>query len=715
VNTKASFLAGAACVVLALPAAAQTAPVPQEQAASAADGGEDVVVTGTYTLPDRIDTATGLGLTVRETPQSVSILTAQRIVDQNLISVADVIQNGVGVTVNEVDDVRNNFYARGFEIRNTQLDGVPTNWTLAGGAGETNIDVSIFERVEIVRGATGLLSGAGDPSASVNLVRKHADAVDWTGYASASYGSWDTLRLTGDVGGAVTGDGRVRVRGVARYEKGDSYIDVYSNDKFVLYGVVDADVTDSTLLRVGISHQEARPNGSTWGALPTFYSDGSLTAWPRSKTPAAEWTHWDTTNQNIFATVRHAFSDRWSIVANYNRVKNAQRTELLYLSGTVDVATGQIASAFPYKDEGENVQNSFDGQVKGLVRLFGRDHEVVVGALHSDQDRDTGTYAALTFPPGTDFQADGGTTYPYPGFGTTRAVGEETQIKQEGYYAAARLNVSDRLKLIAGGRLASWNITGVQFGVDTDYGNDDEFIPYLGALYDLTANHRLYASYTRIFQPQNSRDRNLELLAPLDGKAYEIGLKSAFFDEALQTSVALFRIEQDNVAQPDIVVTPPDGSLPQQTYRAAQGVTSEGFELEVTGQPLPGWNVNFGYSQFRAVDRDDVQAATDQPRRLLKLFTTYTRDRFTIGGGVNYRSKAYTPSTNPVTAAPFEFKQDGYALVNLMARIAVTEQVGIQVNVENLLDKTYYSQVGFFSQYRYGAPRNATISATYRF
>ncbi|WP_204334110.1 TonB-dependent receptor plug domain-containing protein, partial [Klebsiella pneumoniae] len=74
------------------------------------------------------------------------------------------------MTVNEVDDVRNSFYARGFEIRNTQLDGVPTNWTLAGSAGETNIDVSIFERVEIVRGATGLLSGAGDPSASVNLV-----------------------------------------------------------------------------------------------------------------------------------------------------------------------------------------------------------------------------------------------------------------------------------------------------------------------------------------------------------------------------------------------------------------------------------------------------------------------------------------------------------------------------------------------------------------
>jgi len=708
-NLKLSLWLGAALAALANPAFAQTedAPKPVE------DG--EIVVSGRYTLPDKIDTATGLGLTVRETPQSVSIVTAQRILDQNLISIADVIQNGVGVTVNEVDDVRNSFYARGFEIRNTQLDGVPTNWTLAGSAGETNIDVSIFERVEIVRGATGLLSGAGDPSASVNLVRKHADARDWGGYVNASYGSWNTWRVSGDVGGAITADGRVRVRAVGRYEQGDSYIDLYRNKKFVLYGVIDADVTDNTLLRIGISHQEARPDGATWGALPTFYSDGSLTDWPRDKTPAAPWTRWDTTNQNIFATIRHEFSDRWSIVANYNRVKNAQQTELLYLSGLVDKATGRIQFAFPYKDQGNNIQNSFDGQIKGLVNLFGRDHEVVLGALRSTQDRDTATFAALAFPPGTDFERFGGSTYPYPGFSTTPAVGEKTKITQEGYYGAVRLNVSDQLKIIGGGRLASWNITGVQFGVATDYGNSNEFIPYVGALYDIAPNHRLYASYTRIFQPQNARDRNFNLLAPLNGKAYEIGLKSAFFGEALQTSLALFRIEQDNVAQNDIVVTPPNGGLPQQTYVAAQGVTSQGFEVEVTGRPLPGWNVNFGYSQFKAEDRNDVPANTDQPRRLLKLFTTYTVDRLTFGGGVNYRSQAYTPSTNPVTLAPFDFRQDGYALVNLMARFAVTERLQLQANVENLLDKTYYSQVGFFSQYRYGAPRNFTVSANYRF
>ncbi|WP_443972062.1 TonB-dependent siderophore receptor [Sphingobium sp. CR28] len=712
-----------------MPAAAQTpadANAPEDQ----------IIVTGSYTLPDRIDTATGLGLTIRETPQSVSIMTAQRILDQNLISVKDVIVNSVGVSANEVDDVRNSFYARGFEIRNTQVDGVPAAWTLAGGNGETSVDVSIYERVEIVRGATGLLSGAGDPSASVNLVRKHADATELTGYASASIGSWNTWRLSADIGGALTADGRVRARVVGRYEEGESYIDIQDKKKWVLYGVVEADVTDSTLVRAGISHQDSKPKGATWGALPTFYTDGTTTNLPRSQSTAADWTYWNTTNQNIFASLRQEIGDRWSLTANYNRLRTTGDTQLLYLYGNVDRATGTIQSSNPYKSKGTSIQNSYDAQLKGEVSLLGRDHEVVLGALHSVLKRHTDNlvapytqYNPAYLQPGqtpgvpnewaTNVPVVGqiGVPFPEPVWGTTPVRNEAERVEQTGYYGALRLNVADPFKVILGGRLASWNQKGFAWSGPSDYGDDNVFIPYVGALYDVTSNHRVYASYTKIFQPQNLFDQNLRLLDPLDGNAYEIGLKSSFFGDALQTSVAIFHIKQDNVGQIGAVVIGPNG--PQQTYVAAEGVTSNGFEIEVTGQPLPGWNVNASYSQFKAEDGDDVPANTDQPRKLLKIFTTYelpgALSGLTVGGGVNYRSRAYSSGSNPVTAASFRFQQDGYTLVNLMARYAVTEQLQLQANLENLFDKKYYSQMGFFSQYRYGAPRNFTISANYRF
>lgn len=723
-TSKIAFCLGVALTALATPAFAQNAEA----------GSDEIVVSGKYTLPDAIDTATGLGLTIRETPQSVSVVTAQRIIDQNLVTVADVINNAVGVSINEFDDVRNSFFARGFEIRNTQIDGVPAAWTLAGGNGETSIDMSIYERVEIVRGATGLLSGAGDPSASVNLVRKHADATDLTGYVNFSGGSWETARVTADIGGALDANGRIRVRGVGRYEYGKNFTDLLRTRKWVAYGVIDADVTDSTLVRAGISQQNTNPRGATWGSLPTFYNDGTVTTdIDRSQTTAADWTYWDSTNQNVFATVRQEIGDRWSITANYNRLRNTGDTQLLYLYGNANRATGTIDASNPYKSKGISVQESFDGQIKGLVDVFGRDHEVVIGALHSILNRHTDNYEApytrydpALLQPG---QTPGilnawannvpvlgreGAAFPEPVFGTTPVRNEQERIKQTGYYGAVRLNVADPLKVIAGGRIASWNQEGFAWSGPSEYGADNEFIPYLGALLDLTPNHRLYASYTRIFQPQNLRTRTGGLIEPLDGTAYEIGIKSAFFNEALQTSAAVFRIKQDHVGQPDGTPIIINGQQ-FQPYRAAQGVTSEGFEIEVNGQPLPGWNINFGYSQFKAEDENDVAANTDQPRRLLKLFTTYTIDRLTLGGGVNYRSEAFINGVNPVTAAPFRFTQPGFTLVNLMARYAVSDTVQLQANVENVFDETYYSQMGSFSQYRYGAPRNFTVGASFRF
>ncbi|WP_404479895.1 TonB-dependent siderophore receptor [Novosphingobium sp. BL-52-GroH] len=702
-KSKIVLMFGGALAVYAMPAAAQEA---SDESGPRAD---DIVVTGTYIMADKIDTATGLGLTVQETPQSVSIVTAQRILDQNLISIADVIQNGVGVVINEVDDVRNNFYARGFEIKNYQIDGVPLAWTLAGGKGETNIDVSIYDRVEIVRGATGLLSGVGDPSASVNLVRKHADKTELGGYVNASYGSWDTWRASADLGGAVTSDGTLRFRVVGRYEEGDSYIDLYHNKKWVVYGTIEGDITDNTLLRAGISHQRGTPDAPAWGALPSFWSDGTFANWSRHKSTSADWSYWNTTNQNIYASLRHEFSDDWSITVNYNRMRNAEQAKLLYLSGLVNVNTGVIDSAYPYKDEGESIQNSFDGQLKGVLKVFGRDHEIVLGALRSVQNLYTNSFSALSYPAGPDFVSDGGSSVIDPGFSATPVLQEKLKITQTGFYGALRANVTDQLKIIGGGRIASWKQAGTSYGVVNDYGDKGVFIPYLGALYDIVPGVRAYASYTKIFTPQSAVDRNLRQLDPVQGKSYEVGIKSAFFDEALQASVALFRIEQDNLAQADVIITPPDGGLPQQTYVAVDGATSKGFEVEVTGQPLEGWNLNFGYSQFK------MNANPDQPRRLLKLFTTYTVGDLTLGGGVNYRSKAYSTGANPVTSAAFRFQQDAYTLVSLMARYNVSENLQVQGNLENLFDKKYYSQIGFYSQYRYGAPRNFTVSANYRF
>lgn len=707
-NFKLSLLAGVALLGFAGVANAQTDTTVQ-----------GVVVTGRYTVDEEIDTATGLGLSVRETPQSVTVITQQRIRDQNLTTIADVVRNTAGVSVVEVDDVRNVFNARGFEIKNYQIDSVPLSWSLAGDSGETIVDMSIYERVEIVRGATGLLTGAGDPSASINLVRKHADARDFQGALTAALGSWDKRLVEADVSGAANG-GAIRGRLVAKYENRDTYFDRQNTEKHVFYGVAEADLTESTLLRVGASRQDTAPNAAFWGALPTFYTDGGRTDLPVSTNTAADWAYWDTTNTNYFANLAHTFANGWNVSFNYNRLINEQDSQLFYVYGAIDRATGAGAATWPYKSVGETTQDSFDVQLHGDFPLFGRAHEFTLGALHSKQESDVVNFAAggpNAFLPLTSLYAFDG-DFPKPDFATTPTLYTDNETEQTGVFAATRLNLTDALKVIGGVRLSSWERSGINGGAPDNYKADDVTIPYFGVLYDLTPSHRLYGSYTEIFQPQNLRDINAQVLEPITGKAYEIGLKSAYLNDALQSTVAVFKIQQDGVGQATGQMVP-GSTPPEQAYAPADGAESAGFEVELVGRLRPNWDLSASYAQFEVEDATGAEVNTDQPRKSFALFTTYRfegpLEGLSLGGGVTWRDTIYSLAANPVSGAQERIEQDAFALVNLMARYDVTDAVTVQVNVDNLFDETYYSQISYFSQYRYGAPRNVTASLTYRF
>jgi outer membrane receptor for ferric coprogen and ferric-rhodotorulic acid len=240
------LLAGVAIPSIAV---AQSASTQKDGRASAASDNDqsrerdEITVIGRYTTNDRLDPATGLGLTIQETPQSVTVVTEQRLYDQQLRSLSDAINNAAGVSSKNYDSSRNGFSARGFIIDNYLVDGVPVQYDPGYSAGESELDLAIYDRVEIVRGATGLLSGAGNPSASINLVRKHATSDHVTGSLVASAGRWNDYLVQGDISAPFTSDGAVRVRGIARYQDSDSYVDLLGNRKLVLYGTVDADLT----------------------------------------------------------------------------------------------------------------------------------------------------------------------------------------------------------------------------------------------------------------------------------------------------------------------------------------------------------------------------------------------------------------------------------------------------------------------------------------
>ncbi|WP_337841599.1 TonB-dependent siderophore receptor [Rheinheimera sp.] len=674
---------------------------------------ERIEVVGKYTINETIDTATGLGLSLLETPQSVTVITAERIMDQGFSGINEVVAQTVGVSAKQLDTTRNVFSARGFDIDKYQIDGVPLAWSLAGDSGETVADVSIYERIEVVRGATGLLTGAGDPSASINLVRKHANATELQGYVNAGIGSWNQRYVTADVANAMDSNGDLRFRFVAKKEVGDTFMEIVEDDKTVLYGIVDADLTDQTSLSFGTSYQDNDPAGSTWGGLPAWFSDGTPTDWDTSVTTSADWTYWQSSNTNTFANLVHNFSNGWQGKISYNHLKNTADTQLLYVYGTLDKTTGLGLSPWPYKSSGYSKQSSWDIQLKGDYSLFGRTHEFVVGALTSEQDAYTETFAQTSaFIPVGNFFDWTGATYPQPEFSATGAAQVDLETQQDGYYAATRFLITDDLKLIAGARVSKWERVGFNWNPTAEnYGDSGVFVPYVGLMYQLTPEHNLYVSQTEIFKPQQARDVNKNTLDPVEGTNAELGLKSSFMDGALQTSVAIFKIEQDNLAQ-STGVPFPDNPL-EMIYVAAKGVESEGFELEVIGNLTAQWNISAGYSQYEAKDAAGTEVNTDHPRKKLNVFTTYNFaglvEGLVVGGGVNWEDKQYNGT------GAFQLVQDSYSLVSLMARYALSEQLSVQLNIDNLFDEKYYSQIGFFEQYGYGSPRNASLGVTYAF
>lgn len=163
---------------------------------------------------------------------------------------------------------------------------------------------------------------------------------------------------------------------------------------------------------------------------------------------------------------------------------------------------------------------------------------------------------------------------------TPLVKGEERDVRQVAAYAAGRFSLTDALTAIVGARVTDWKNTDQLVPANT-YERRGRTTPYAGLILDVDDHHSLYASYTGIFKPQNNRDRSGRYLAPLEGNSYEVGAKGEYLGGQLNAALALFRIEQDNLA-----VNDPGQLVPgttNQAFLAAKGTVSQGWNSSSMG------------------------------------------------------------------------------------------------------------------------------------
>lgn len=679
------------------------------------DGSADLVVTAT--AEDATNEAqdyqvqttrsgTKMLLTPRDVPQSLSVVTRQRLLDQNLQSVGEALDNATGISTEIIDSERSAYFARGFQINSYTYDDIPTSTGDAWNYGDATEDSAIYDRIEIVRGATGLMTGAGSPGASGNMVRKHADSKKVTGSLTSGYGSWNNQRYVGDFSTPLNQDGTVRARVIAGYQDQDSGLDRYHRSKKFLYGVLDADVTDSTTLSLGYDYQQTNTGNPTWGGLPTWYSNGSRTHFDRSTNPSADWARYSIDSRKVFANLSHDFDNGWSLRVNATHAEQTFNDKLLYVMGFPNIETGEGLEGFGSKDRGKRKLDSVDTYVSGPFELAGRQHELIAGATYSRQHNATfSADGALDSEQMGSFNDWNGSVQ-QPEWGDWYQNADDV-VRQKSAWAAARLSLADPLSLILGARYTQWSTDGSSGNV-----GKNNMTPYAGLVYDIDETWSAYASYTSIFQPQTYRDRDGRYLSPVTGKNYETGLKSDWYDGRLTATFALFRIEQENAAQADgdnFV----NGSS-EQAYYATKGAVSKGAEFELNGAVTDNLQMTFGATRYVATDSDG-RFNSNMPQTSFKLFTRYQLPalrELTVGGGVNWQNRTFQDVTGPDGEATRVY-QSSYPLASLFARYQVNKQIAIQANVNNLFDRSYYSWLSDYAVY--GAERNYSVSASYAF
>jgi len=658
-------------------------------------------------------TASKLNIPLKETPQTVNVLTRQQLDDFALDNTRDVLRNTPGIIVSNQETERTSYLARGFEISNVLVDGVGI--PLEGyNYNNDNPDSFLFDRVEVVKGANALNNGIGDPGATINMIRKRPTSDLQTAF-NVSYGSWNTQRYEVDVSSPLTQDGKVRGRVFGYQQTGDSYLDRYELEKNGIGAVVEADVTDTTLLTAGYTESNHKPNGVNWGSNPLINTEGEQLSYSRNYNYSPSWTYWDSNIKSYFAELEQKLAGDWTAKLTYDEKRTQRDSKLLFLSGKPGANGTSGIFLYPGMYIDDNTEQQASLSFSGTYPLWGQRHEASLGYVWAKNRLDELGYAGSFVNPLTTDLAS--FTPEEPSWDMSKTSGEmHIRQKNQSLYAATRLHLNDDLKLLLGANYVQAESSGSSYGTDTIY-DEDKVLPYAGLTYNFSPEYTGYLSYTSIFRPQTTKADDGSINKPIEGESYEVGVKGSWLDDKLTATMAVFRTEQSNYPLRDS-----DG-IPTLRTTQVSDLRSQGYEFGLAGQLTDHFNLSFGYTQFSLKDLiNGGDARTFNPTQSFNLLTTYQvpqLPKLKLGLGVQWQDQTYLDvpeaTTNGViTQKAGVIEQDAYALVNLMASYELNKHMTLQANGNNLTNEKYLfnfpNQQGF-----YGAPANYSVAVKFKY
>ena len=650
--------------------------------------------TGGYAV-DAATVGTKTPAALKDIPQSISVITRESIEDRNVDTLDELARRTPGLRVLTNDAGRSSIYSRGYEYDEFNIDGLPAPMASING---TLPNLAAFDRVEVMRGPSGLFNSTSELGGIVNLVRKRP-TEDAQAHVIGRYGSFNQYYLEGDASGPLTDDGRLRGRAVIAQSDTDGFVDNNDNNAQTFYGTLEYDIDPDTMVSVAYLRQ-ARDITVNNGLATD--ADGDLLDVDESTFFGADWNDFTSTTDDFLFELTHRFESGGfgRVGARYSN-RNADYNYAFGGSALAD--DGSIGVSGTAGDIDQNTL-AIDASYSQPFETFGNVSEFVAGVDYKHYDTDTARGRARL----GRINADDFEDLAYVDVLESGSVTDNTtKLEEIGLYSKLTFRPIEPLALIGGVRVSDYKVelTDNDTGATGTRDDNGKLTPYAGLVLDVDRHHALYASYSKVFNPQTAYDANNDLIEPREGTQYETGVKGSYFNGDLNARASLFRMYDRNFA----------AGVPGENYNAAIGQRRiQGVEFEIDGSPIEQLDIIAGYTYLDTeVERGDPEATfVLMPDHMFNLWTKYAfdsglLDRVSIGAGVTALSDF--SSTQGVEAP-------GYAVVDAMVGYKFTDKLSGALNVNNILDKKYYNRVGSTGTFNfYGEPTSVVGSLRYDF
>jgi len=567
------------------------------------------VIVTTHKYPKPV-TALRSGLKPMDVPQSIQVIGAEIIEQQQAIRLSEVIKNANGVYVGSArGGAQESFYSRGYDMsaNNMFKNGFRYN---AGSIPE----VSGLEKVEFLKGGSALLFGNVAPGGILNLVTK-TPTFKSGGEISMQTGSYSYYKPSADFYGSLNKFMAYRING--SYENSESFRDVVKNERIYINPSLLFNVSNKTQITLQGDYLSAdwTPDFGT-GAIGK-----EIVKVPRNSYFGALWSNGQTKSTSASALVSHDFNKNWKLNFNssfqsYDRQSfgteriqpNDEKNEILY--GDTNRALGK----------NKNLEQIFGDQLslQGCFKTGSIKHQFFTGA---DWENSLATAYTFTFAEkAISINNDGKYVANYYdminlfSFDPTTQRNDipknitNTQIvttntNRFGIYAQDLISFTEKIKLLAGIR---WSWQESQADTNNLVKNtitegakklDNAFSPKLGLVYQPTKDMSVFASYSNSFTPNTGTTVDLQPIKPSIIDQYEAGIKKDFWKGVLSTNITVYQITNSNLAQ--TAEFKADGTTPNTdtSIKTLSGETkSKGVEIDVTARPIEGLNIIAGYS-----------------------------------------------------------------------------------------------------------------------